>query len=41
MKVMLKHAINGFNAMPPKGGDSSLDDKSVQAAVQYILDGSK
>lgn len=32
------NAINGLNAMPPKGGDPSLSDDQVRAAVDYILE---
>lgn len=38
MKTMLDHAINGYNAMPPRGGDASLDDASIEAAVTYMVD---
>ena len=35
------HALNGFKGMPPRGGRADLDDDSVKAAVQYMVDGSK
>lgn len=41
MKDIFSHAINGLNAMPPKGGDMSLKDKDVQDAVKYMLEKSK
>ena len=31
-----KHALEGFNAMPAKGGNSSLSDDGVKAAVDYM-----
>lgn len=31
-------AINGLNAMPPKGGNPSLSEDQVRAAVDYILE---
>jgi len=41
MKDIFGHAINGFNAMPPKGGDTSLSDGDVQSAVKYMIEKSK
>lgn len=35
--VLYDHAINGFNAMPAKGGNVSLSDDSVKAAVDYMI----
>lgn len=37
IKTLYKHAIHGFKAMPPKGGNPKLSDKEVKAAVDYIL----
>lgn len=36
-ETLYKHAINGFNAMPPKGGRADLSDADVKAAVDYIV----
>lgn len=34
-------ALKGKGAMPPKGGNASLSDAEVQAAVDYMVAGSK
>lgn len=41
-ETLYQHAINGFAgasgmAMPPKGGNPTLTDEQVQAAVDYML----
>ena len=36
-----KHAIHGFKGMPAKGGNASLSDDAVKAAVKYMVDNSK
>jgi len=41
LKEIFDHAINGFNAMPPKGGDMSLEDDSVKEIVEYMIEESK
>jgi len=45
MEVLVKHAIEGFQGkvgmMPPKGGNTALDDKAVTAAVQFMVDQSQ
>ncbi len=38
---LYKSAINGKNAMPPKGGNAALADADVKAAVDYIVSQSK
>jgi cytochrome c5 len=38
---LYKSAINGKNAMPPKGGTATLADADVKAAVDYIVSQSK
>lgn len=35
--TMYERAINGFNAMPPKGGNPKLTDQEVKDTVDYIL----
>ncbi len=34
--TLYSHAINGFNAMPAKGGCSDCSDEEVQNAVDYM-----
>lgn len=34
--ALLKSVINGKNAMPPRGGDTSLTDDELKAAVEYL-----
>lgn len=35
--TLVDHAVNGFNAMPPKGGQMQLSDDEIRAIVQYML----
>lgn len=35
--LLHEHALKGFNAMPAKGGNASLADADVKAAVDYML----
>lgn len=37
-ETLYSHAINGFNAMPPKGGNPSLSDAEVKAAVDHLIE---
>ena len=35
--VLYGHVINGFNAMPAKGGCATCTDDEIKAAVDYII----
>jgi cytochrome c5 len=35
--ALVKSALNGKGAMPPKGGGASLSDAEVRAAVEYLI----
>ncbi|WP_199610497.1 c-type cytochrome [Flocculibacter collagenilyticus] len=39
MDVLVDHAINGFNAMPPKGTCMSCSDDEIKAAIDFMLEG--
>jgi cytochrome c5 len=41
MDTLYKHALTGLNAMPPKGGNASLSDADVKAAVDYMVSKAK
>jgi len=36
-ETLVRHAINGFNAMPARGGRADLSDEQVRASVEYML----
>ena len=38
IETLYDHAINGFNAMPPKGGNMGLSDDEVRAAVDFLVE---
>lgn len=37
LEGLTKKAITGINAMPPRGGDTSLSDDEVKGAVEHML----
>lgn len=37
MDVLLKHSIEGFNAMPPRGGCVRCTDEEIQIAIEYMI----
>ncbi len=39
--TLYTHALNGFNAMPPKGMCAACSEDEIKAAVDYMVDGSK
>jgi cytochrome c5 len=41
MDTLVNNAINGKNAMPPKGGRVDLSDQDVASAVAYLVEQSK
>jgi cytochrome c5 len=46
METLYEHSIEGFHGgggmmMPPRGGDPSLSDEEVKAAVDYIVEQSQ
>ena len=41
INALVHSALNGKNAMPPKGGNPSLSDADVRAAVEYMVSQAK
>lgn len=41
MDMLHKHALQGFNNMPAKGGNATVSDKSVMDAVDYMVSKAK
>lgn len=39
METLLQNAINGYNAMPPKGTCGDCSDDEIQAAIDYMIEG--
>lgn len=39
MDLLLQNAINGYNAMPPKGTCGDCSDDEIQAAIDYMIKG--
>ena len=37
LEMLVRDAINGLNAMPPRGGNPSLTDDQIKAAVEFML----
>lgn len=41
MDTLISHAINGYNAMPAKGGCATCPDEEIAAAVNHLVAQSK
>lgn len=41
MDTLLKHSIEGFNAMPPKGMCMDCSDEEIKATVEYMVSKSR
>lgn len=41
MDTMLKHAMEGLRAMPPKGGCTTCDEEEIRKAIEYMVSQSK
>ena len=41
IETLMQSALKGKNAMPPKGGNASLSDAQVHAAVEYMVNQAK
>lgn len=37
LETLVSNAINGLNAMPPRGGNPTLSDEQIRAAVEFML----
>jgi len=38
METVLKHAVEGYNAMPPMGTCSDCSEDEIQAAIDYMIE---
>ncbi|HKJ05238.1 MAG TPA: c-type cytochrome [Geopsychrobacteraceae bacterium] len=36
--ILVQNTLNGIGAMPPKGGNPSLSEDDIRAAVDYMID---
>jgi cytochrome c5 len=41
MDTLLKHALHGFNAMPPKGTCTDCTDAEIKSTIEYMVSQSK
>lgn len=39
METLLTHSIEGFNAMPPRGGCGNCSDEEIESAIEYMTAG--
>lgn len=41
METMLKHAMEGLKAMPPKGGCTTCDEEEIRKTIEYMVSQAK
>lgn len=41
MDTLMNHAVNGFNAMPPRGTCGNCSDDELKSAIEYMIENSK
>ena len=41
MDTLINHALNGFNAMPAKGGCADCPDEEIKSAIEYMVSNSQ
>lgn len=41
METLVSHAVDGYNAMPAKGGCANCPDEEIEAAVKYMVEAAK
>jgi len=41
MDTLLNHAVNGFNAMPPRGTCGDCSDDELKSAIEYMISNSQ
>ncbi len=39
--TLVNHAVNGYKAMPPKGGNAGLSEDEIKEAIHYMLEQSQ
>lgn len=39
MEVLVQHTIEGYNAMPPRGGCGNCSDEEIESAVEHMIAG--
>lgn len=39
METLLTHTIEGYNAMPPRGGCGNCSDEEIESAIEYMTAG--
>ena len=41
METLLSHALNGFNAMPPRGTCADCSDDEIKSTIEHMIEASK